>query len=185
MYDEDNLTDDALSDYSDGDTAVNSEDENIGLSELTNTLGKEFPNKEAALKAIKDTFSYVGKKIEPKVEAPDPSKFATREELDAIKEDAFFSKNADYEPFRNTIKNLSKATGQRFDEVVASDDFKNIFDKVKQADEVAKSKSVLQTNPRLGRATDKLSEAQEAAKAGDHKTAGNKAVEAVMEAFDL
>lgn len=185
MYDEDNLTEDALSDNSDGNQAVNSEDENIGLSELTSTLGKEFPSKEAALKAIKDTFSYVGKKVEPKVEAPDPSKYATREELEAIKEDAFFSKNADYEPLRNTIKNISKATGLRFDEVVSSDDFKNIFEKVKQADEVAKSRSVLQTNPRLGKANDKLSEAKEAAQSGDFRAAGDKAVSAVLEAFDL
>ena len=34
------------------------------LSEINAALGKNFPNKEAALKSFKDTFSYVGKKVE-------------------------------------------------------------------------------------------------------------------------
>jgi len=37
------------------------EPENLSLKQLEETLGKKFPDKETALKSIKDTYNYVGK----------------------------------------------------------------------------------------------------------------------------
>ena len=77
------------------------------LSEL---LGKKFPDDETALKAVKDTFSYVGKagqelkelraKAQQPAENVDPNKFVSREEF--LKA-SFYSENPEYKPYKSII----------------------------------------------------------------------------------
>lgn len=210
------ITDDTLIE---GDDVTPSDgkqtDEAVSIKDvLAEELGKDFKDDASALKAVKDTFSYVGKagkfkpvfekleakfgsekgaldalnqfmeqdnkpKDEPKI---DTNQFVPREEFDR---ETFFSKNPEYAAHQALISDLKKATGKSFGEIVQSDTFKSIYDKAKAHDEYEQSKSVLQSNPRLGQVKDKISEAREASKRGDDNTARKSAVEAVIDAYEL
>lgn len=71
------------------------------------------------------------------------------------------------------------------EEIIATDDFKEAHGKIKAHDEAEGSKSILKSSPRLGKASDKISEAREAQGKGDQVTAEQRAVEAVSEAYPV
>lgn len=165
MNPNDNLTDnslpgDAHMTPSDGGAAVDTN--TLSLSELNSYLGKDFKDKESALKAVKDTFSFVGKKIE----APASSDSVTKAELQALKEQAFYLENPQYKDYKSIIAKMGGDPSQ----VVGSDEFKSIFEKVKLADEVSKSRTVLQSSPRLAQQKTKIDEAVQIANARNQST---------------
>ncbi len=175
---------------------------------LNEALGKDYKDNDSAIKSIKDTFDFVGKagkyrqvvdtvmkqkgvdeagavqilegllKSNSKSEI-DPSNFVSREELE---ERDFFSEKPELASQKELIKSLAKAEGKKVSEIVEMDKYKTIFEKVQKYDASEKSKSVLHSNPRLGKASSKLAEAQDARKAGNMAQAKSKAVEAVLEA---
>lgn len=177
---------------------------------LSTTLGRTYESDEAALKAVKDLNSYVGRKVEDAVRhaANDPlfaddlrkmlgtqpasankepndvdtSKFISK---DQYEQDMFFSKNPGYEPYRDLLKGLSVANNVSLVEAAKLDTFKTVYEKATAYDQVQKSKSVLETNPRLGHVTDKLSKARENLAAGNDIAAKDDAVAAVLEAYKL
>lgn len=179
-----------------------------GVRDVINSaLGKRFESDEAALKAVKDTFSYVGKvgKVLPILDklreqgvsedvalsrlqqiteskTPDPSKFVSRDEFD---EALFYSQNPDYKDQKTIIDALRKTTGKSLADVVQLEEFKTIYDKAKAHDATEKTKSVLMSNPRLGMVKDKLSQAREAASKGDEASARASAVGAVIDAYEI
>jgi len=108
-------------------------------------------------------------------------KFATKEQLVKLQADIFYQNNPQVAPYRQAIDEFAVATGKSPAEVVALDAFKSLIENAKGFDEVQKAKSVLQTNPRLGVASDNLMKAQESAKAGDISGAQTHAMDAVME----
>lgn len=154
---------------------------------LSRALGKEFPTDEAALKAVKDTFSYVGKrkeqiaaelKTEPSV---DTSKYISREEFEELN---FFKDHPEIAPYKTLVKALRKETGKSYDDVIRSDEVKGILGKVNAYDEFEKSKSVLSSNPRLGQVTDKMAQAREALTSAPEKAA-EIVTSAVIDAYDM
>lgn len=159
--------------------------ENLSLEELNKFLGKSYPNKETALKSLKDTFSYVGKKKDTVVkEALDENKFISREQYE---EDMFFSKNPEYTTpeMREVIKSMAKAEGIKTSEVVEKESFKKIFGAVKGYSESQNLKSVLETNPRIAQTKSLLKEAQEANASGNKDLAKELATKAVMDAYEM
>ena len=114
--------------------------------------------------------------------AVDTNKFVSREEFE---EKTFYAENKDYTPFKEIISALRTQTGKPLSEVVELDSFKSVYTKSQAADEMERTKSVLTTNPRLGQATDKLSQAKDAISAGQSTVGGNLAADAVIEAFNL
>lgn len=183
--------------------------------QLGTALGKEFPDDATALKAVKDTFSHVGdiknlnelkevmgqlqtvfgtdqKGVLSKIDEIaktggtgkiDPNKFVSKEKFDRSN---FYLNNPDYKPYRKMIEVHQKANPDMTrEEIVESDDFKEDFEKIKAHDEAKNSKSILKSNPRLGKASDKMSEAREAQGKGDQETAEEKAVDAVVEAYPV
>lgn len=155
---------------------------------LSEHLGKEFSDDATALKAVKDTFSYVGKmgqevkELKDKLSSLKPENLNRVEELErAIKETQFYADNPDFRPYKDIINSFK---GQTPEEVVGSDAFKTVFAKVKSYDESEKSKSVLSSNPRLGQITDKMSQAREAQGKGNSDAAARLAVDAIAEAYD-
>ncbi len=111
---EENITEEVLPDESgDENPAVNSESVNsttdgepkLTLEELNKSLGKEFPDIETAVKSVKDTYSYIGKKKDD----------VKREVIESVKDDPnymtkteyekerFFDKNPDYKPFKELL----------------------------------------------------------------------------------
>jgi hypothetical protein len=129
---------------------------------LSKALGKEFKDDESAMKAVKDTFAYVGKvgKFAPKLDAlqqkfggetkllefmdqslnnsgtpapvVDTSQFVTKEEM---AREMFYKDNPDYKPYQSVIDALAKTEGKTPTEVVQSDSFKPFFEKAKASDD--------------------------------------------------
>ena len=62
---------------------------------------------------------------------------------------------------------------------------KELLDKAIAHDQLENSKSVLQSNPRLGQVQDSMKQAREAASVGDTNTARESAVSAVLSAYDM
>lgn len=185
----------------------------VGIKDqLGEALGKEFPDDKTALKAVKDTFSYVGKlknlqsldsamdqlqkvlgtdqkgviqkveEITKKSVQEQSGEFVPRAEFDETK---FYSQKPEYTPYKKLVETFKKANPDKSrEEIIESDDFKEDFEKIKAHDESEKSKSVLKSSPRLGGAIDKISQAKESQRQGKHTEAGDKAVEAVLDAFE-
>lgn len=159
--------------------------EDLSLQELNQHLGKNYPTKEAALKSLKDTFSYVGKKTDDVVkEAIDTSKFISRDQYET---DMFYSQNPDFNKpeLRKVIDSMAKADGVRPRDVVESEAFKQVYGAVKGYNDSQSLKSVLETNPKLANTKSKLGEASEAMKSGNRELASSKAAQAVMDAFEI
>lgn len=131
----------------------------MSLTELNNYLGKDFKDKSTALKALKDTFSYVGKKKDDIIREVKSSEDLTKvyKELSDLKKNAFYDKNPQFAEQRALIDKL----GSNPEEVVNSNEFKGMFEKVKGYDENQKLKKVMETNPRLSSSRDALSRATE------------------------
>ena len=161
---EDNNTLDALSDESqlnsadaEGTVSNESNQENMTLKEMNELLGKNFKDKATALKSVKDTYSYVGKRKEDIIKEVGGSNSEIANELKSIKDNMFFDKNPDYAPYKGLIAKM----GDNPVDVVNSEDFKAIFEKAKGFDENQKLKSVLVSNPRLAQTKDALTKARE------------------------
>ena len=174
-----NITDPSLTpNLGDGGAAVSQDVSNLTLEEINSQLGKDYSTKEAALKSIKDTFSYVGKKLETPEAVIDPNKFVSRDEFNQEK---FYSDNPQFKPYKNVISKLGSDPAK----VVEDPEFKQILDNANRFQEIETSRSVLHSNPRLGKASDGITEAREAVKNGDYNAANNKAVESVIDAFGM
>jgi len=141
-------------------------------------------DEKGAVQYIMETLTQEPKPIAeiPKEPAIDPNKFVSREEYD---KEMFFSKNQDYEPYKEVISNLQKATGKPLNEIVQMEAVKTLFDKAKAHDETEKTKSVLMSNPRLGAVQDKITQAKDKLSAGDHVGAKADAVAAVIDAYGI
>jgi len=189
MPEEEIITSETLPDEG-GQEAVNSDGASVSLKDLLSAeLGKSFASDEDALKAVKDTFSYVGKKKddiakEVKEQLPSASSNEVAELTRRLTDLEFYKSKPEYEGAKDIIAALSK-NGETPDKVIESKIFKDIWEKTKGYDEVQKSKSVLQSNPRLGQAMDKMTQAREASDKGDTNSARDSAIEAVREAFEI
>lgn len=123
----------------------------LTLAELNKYLGSDFKDPATALKALKDTKDFVGKrKDDIKAELMEESKPAPideslRSDVQSLKRDLFFSQNPQYKGYEGLIGKL----GANPAEVVASPEFANVYEKVKNADEIQGSKSVVSSNARL------------------------------------
>jgi hypothetical protein len=106
--------------------------EGMTLAELNSHLGKNFPNRDSAMKAIKDTFSYVGKKTDDiKREVLSTVKNDERidllaKELAVERKERFYDKNPQYASLRSVIEKA----GDNPAEVVTQEWFKEISKKV-------------------------------------------------------
>jgi hypothetical protein len=154
---------------------------------LNETLGKDFPNDETALKAVKDTFNFVGKTgqfqevldtvkqeqgLKTEEEAinylkglssnkgggEDKGDFVSRKEL---AERDFFNENSEYKPYKEVIKAIAKDKGMSIQDAVNSDEVKPFIEKVLAHDKSENAKSVLHSNPRIASAKDKMAKARE------------------------
>jgi len=153
------LADDAHVTSPDGGGTV--ESPALTLVELNKFLGSDFKDASTALKALKDTKDFVGKRKEDiaaevkaglQQTAPDA---ATKSDIQALKNQLFYSQNPQYKGYETMINKL----GQDPAEVVGSEEFKTVFEKVAKADEVAQSKSVVSSNSRLSQSKSTIDEA--------------------------
>lgn len=160
---------------------------------LSPVFGTTFKSDEDALKSVEHAKNMAGKvgQLEKELAAlrqpsqPQSqvieSKLAELENL--VKVNQFYQAHPEYADSR--IQTLISSMGADPAKVVESDAFKIAYGAIKTSDEVEKSKSILQTNPRLGVVKDKMSEAREAVTKGNFSTAGESATKAVIEAYDM
>lgn len=165
-------------------------DKTLSLDEINALLGKNFPNKEAALKSWQDTNSYVGRKtedIKKEVLAEVQNSQKTdilAKELEEMRKERFYDKNPQYSDI-NTRTLIEKIGGSPSD-VVSSPEFKAVFDKVQGFDETQKLKTVLDSNPRLASSRDGLKQAAELKRGGaSNDQISSLVVNAVKDAYNL
>jgi hypothetical protein len=154
----------------------------LSLSEINSILGKQFPDKATALKALKDTQSYVGKKEEDVAKDLREKGFLTREELE---NELFYRDNPDYSAHKDTIEAIAKSKGISTKEAANSESFKNLFEGATKYEETKKMKSVLEPSPRLRQAMDRASTVNTLKSQGRAGDAAQEAARAVIEAFEL
>ncbi len=194
---EDNITPDTLPDASQlnaagADGAVGSVSagvDSLSLSELNTLLNKDFKDKDTALKSVKDTFAFVGKKKD-QFESEILAKIGNDKRIDTLaqelaieRKERFYDKNPQYASMRTLIDKL----GSNPSEVVNSPEFKEIHTKVSGYDESTKLRTVLESNPRLASSRDALTKAKEMQMNGSGSQAEHDSliVNAVKDAFDL
>lgn len=147
MSTQDNLTEAAQPDANQLDaagarTAVGSPDA-ISLAALNQLLGKEFKDTATAMQSLKDTQSFVGRRLEAVVQQP--TDVASKSDVQALQNQLFYATNPQYKDYADLIASM----GGNPAEVVQKDTFKTVFEKVKAADEVTGTQSVVSSNARL------------------------------------
>lgn len=171
---------------SNGNGSVADSSDNLSLSELNSLIGRDYKDKQTALKSLKETYSMVGKagKLEPKIEKLTrqlEEKDSALGEIKQIKEQLFYSENPQYKPYKDTIS----AMGGNPNEVVEKESFKKIFTDLSAYEKTKNAKSVLESNPRIGQAKTRLDEARELGQKGQHSNARQMATDAVLQAYDI
>jgi hypothetical protein len=154
--------------------------ESLTLNEINDFLGKQYKDKGTALKSIKDTFSYVGKKIEASAPVQSDNSEVAKQ-LREMKTELFYSKHPEYESYKGVISKM----GENPASVVEMPEFKDIFGKATGFDKIQKTKTVLESNPRIGQIRNKQKEANEALNNREYVRANSIAVESVIEGLDL
>lgn len=140
---------------SNGGVTVNSPA--ITLAELNKHLGSDFKDPQTALKGLKDTKDYVGKRREDIVAEVSSANVddSLKSEVQSLKRDVFYSQNPQYKGYESLIEKLASNPA----DAVRLPEFTNVFEKVKVADEVANNKSVVSSNSRLSQTKTVIDEA--------------------------
>lgn len=190
-----------------GSPNQSSDDETLTLSELENELGREFPDKEAAMKSLKDTYGYVGdlgSKVAQYEEryggldsqgdsesSSDDTSASSTEDSDVMtkteyKREKWFDDNPQYKEHREVIESLSETHDVEPQEVVEMEGVKSLFQGQSDQND---QESVAMSNNRVGQSSDTLDEANQAMQEandavaqGDSNTAARKRQEAKQKA---
>lgn len=134
----------------------------LSLDELNKHLGSDFKDPATALKSLKDTKDFVGKRkedIAAEVKASlipvTPSDVASKSDVQALQKELFLSQNPQYKGYEGILEKISP----NFSEAVNDETFKTLFEKAKSADEVTNQKSVVSSNSRLSQSKTVIDEA--------------------------
>lgn len=153
---------------------------------LSKTLGKEFKDDESALKAVKDTFSFVGKKkedflkeVQDNLGGEDLKNQVTSLQKQ-VEESNFYSEHPELKPYKDIISKMSDSPRK----VMEDGSLKELLDKAIEHDKAQNSKSVLESNSRIGGVSDKSEKLKDYAKSGDFSQK-ELAVDMVREAFNI
>lgn len=160
--------------------------EALSLEELNSALGKPYTSKEAALKSLKDTFSFVGKRKEDimselaskQAEALSKTESVV-EKVSKLERELWYRDHPEYTEYRKIIEKI----GGNPQDVVNSEEFKVIFAKAKGFDETQKLRTVLESNPRIAAAKETFQKAKEAIEKGNRVEGEQLIAQAVREHF--
>lgn len=133
---------------SNGGTTV--ESPQLSLADLNKHLGSDFKDMPTALKGLKDTKDFVGKRKEDIVTEVKNSfvntpELASKSDIQSLKDELFLSQNPQYKDYVPLLKKI----GGDLAEAVNAPEFKSLIEKAQVADEVAQNKSVVSSNSRL------------------------------------
>lgn len=160
-----NLSPDTLADAShmsaaDGGGTV--ESPVISLADLNAQLGGNFKDTATALKALKDTKDFVGKRkedIAAEVKASlipaTPTDVASKSDVQDLNNRLFLAEHPQYKNLENTLKAIDHDLAN----AVKAPGIQDLIEKAQKADEVASNKSVVASNSRLSQARTVVDEA--------------------------
>lgn len=153
----------------------------LSLDELNETLGKQFKDKETALKSLKDTFTYVGKKVDQVEQELKSKGFISKNDLETV---LFYRDNPEYQSYKEIIDAFASKQGVPVTEAVKSEALSGLFAKARQADQYNNTQSVIQTNPRLAESRSSLDRARDAVnKSGKTEEVESLVAKAVLDAY--
>lgn len=166
------------------DNNSNTSPEVVSLKELVKqATGRDYKSDEEALAGIKETYKFATTRAPQQQSVP-----ADSAALEALRQRVeisdFYAENPDMKTHKDLIETFAVAKGLSRDEVIKNEEFKGLVGKLKIADEVQSSKSVLESNPRLGLVRNKIDEAREALKSGNVGAARSAAIGSVLEAYE-
>lgn len=153
-------------DAANGGTAATQD--SFSLAELNTLLGKDFKDKAAAFKSVGDTFKFVGKRKEDvaaelralsgetETTTNAQSTASANSDVSSLRNEIFFLSHPEYKGFESIINKMGASNPA---ETVATPEFKMIFDKMKEADTVTSTRSVVSSNSRIGLDKSKTDEA--------------------------
>lgn len=185
----------------------------VSLKELSEYLGKEFNDVEAAKKSIKDTFSYVGSQAQFKEQMSTlteklgtdesgvlkalealagsaPKKEAAPVETPAgdsvprsqYEQDRFFDRNQGLESLKDVLVPLKNSQPDvSWDQFIKQPHVEMLIEQNRTYSELQSKKSVVESNPRIGAASDKMTEARKALQEGNSEAAKRNAVGSVLD----
>lgn len=132
----------------------------LTLAELNKHLGSDFKDPSTALKSLKDTKDFVGKRkediaaeVKAGLQQNAPTDLTSK--VQSLEKEVFYASNPEYKGHEAIIN----AMGQNPADVTKSDAFKTYFEKAKVADEVVQNRSVVASNNRLSQTKTVLDEA--------------------------
>lgn len=144
------------------DGGVTVESPALTLVELNTILGSDFKDTSTALKALKDTKDFVGKRKEDIAAEVKASLITTMEPDESLKSDVqtlknqlFYSQNPQYKGYEGLISKL----GSNPADAVNSPEFQQVFEKAQSADELTQNKSVVASNSRLSQSPQVMEQA--------------------------
>lgn len=157
----------------------------VNLKDVINAAtNRSYATDQEALEAVKNTYKMVGAKPEPAIPQDVLEKLSKIDSLEStLKQNSFYSEHPEYNI--PEVKGLITAMGQDPESVVKQDSFQTAFKAIQTAHEMEKTKSVLNSNPRLGQVSDKMTEAREQSAAGNTALAAQTATKAVLEAYEI
>lgn len=123
----------------------------LTLADLNKQLGADFKDVPTALRALKDTKDYVGKRkedIAAEVKAglqQSASVSHLESDVQSLKNQLFFTSNPQYKDYESLISKLGSDPA----EIVNLPEFKDVYEKAVKADEIVSSRSVVSSNARL------------------------------------
>lgn len=166
-----------------GDNVADSKN-NLSLEEINKITGRNYKDKDTALKALQSTYKMVGeagqvKKENETLKTAVEATAANTEQLKQIRTDLFYSNNPQYKPYRETIATM----GGNPEEVIEKEAFKKIFTDLSEFEKTKNAKSVLESNPRIGQAKTRIDEAKDLSMRGKQAEAAAAATDAVLQAY--
>lgn len=169
---------------SDGGDNVADSKSNLSLEEINKITGRNYKDKDTALKALQNTYKMVGeagqiKKENETLKTAVEATAANTEQLKQIQTDLFYSNNPQYKPYRDTIEAMGGVPA----EVVEKEAFKKIFTDLSEFEKTKSAKSVLESNPRIGQAKTRIDEAKDLSMRGKQSDANAAATDAVLQAY--
>ena len=137
--------------------------------EMQKTLNKQFNE----MKSLKDEIEVLKRKP-----SGNDNEDKIQELEDKLNQSDFYAKNPDY----NT-PSIKKVLGSNPAEAIQDEAIKEVVDGKVANDKSEASKSVLKSNPRLGRATNKIADARKLSNEGNQDAAEQAATSAVLDAY--
>jgi len=142
------------------ETVETTTDEQTNEETVENTESEE---NEVDFKAEAAKWKAIAERAKNKPQKPDSS---SSSDLNKLEERLFFIENKEYAPYKDLINGLKG--DKTFEEVIESNQFKSIHEKLQKYDELESNKSVIHNNSRIATpGSDQLKDLEKAQNTGN------------------